>query len=40
VQFVSEILQLSLGSLVWQALPAGALVQVDSVDALYLEIHV
>jgi environmental stress-induced protein Ves len=40
VQFGSEILQLSLGSLVWQALPAGALVQVDSVDALYLEIHV
>jgi environmental stress-induced protein Ves len=40
VQFGTEILQLPLGSLIWQALPAGAQVQVDGVDALYLEIHV
>lgn len=38
VQFGTEILQLPLGSLVWQALPAGAQVQVDGADALYLEI--
>jgi environmental stress-induced protein Ves len=37
-QFGTEILQLPLNSLVWQALPAGAQVQVDGADALYLEI--
>jgi environmental stress-induced protein Ves len=40
VQFGTEMLPLFAGSLAWQALPAGAQVQVDGVDALYLEIHV
>jgi environmental stress-induced protein Ves len=40
VEYGTEILQLPLGSLAWQALQAGAQVQVDGVDALYLEIHV
>ena len=40
VEYGTEILQLPLGSLAWQALPAGAQVHVDGVDALYLEIHV
>jgi environmental stress-induced protein Ves len=39
VQFGTEILELSPGSLAWQELPAGAVVQVDAADALYLEIE-
>jgi environmental stress-induced protein Ves len=40
VQFGTEMLPLFACSLAWQALPAGAQVQVDGVDVLYLEIHV